>query len=178
MILVIHIRRQQIHYYYYYYFRFIINNKESANFGIKHDDTTDIEMNHLIILLSFAHCLLTFCGFNQTEILKAESSTSDRLINNQYSLFILEMIISDNFVRITPPNQSDFELPDKLAKTEPYGNEDFNADGKEDVLVYLGACGTGRFMYGLFLKQIDNYYKLAFMDYLKNPEFKVEKNGF
>ena len=32
-------------------------------------------------------------------------------------------------------------------------------------------------MYGLFLNQYDNFYKLVFMDYLKNAEFEVEKNG-
>lgn len=32
-------------------------------------------------------------------------------------------------------------------------------------------------MYGLFLNQYDNKYTLAFFNYLKNIEFKIEKNG-
>ncbi len=99
-------------------------------------------------------------------------------INNKNRLFILNEKISENYVRIIPPKNSDFEFPDSSAKTEPHKNGDFNADGKEDILIYLGACGTGGCMYGLFLNQYDNFYKLAFMDYLKNAEFKVEKNGF
>ena len=96
---------------------------------------------------------------------------------NKDSLFILNERINENFVQIIAPKNSDFELPDSSAKTEPYKNGDFNADGKEDILVYLGACGTGGCMYGLFLNQYDNFYKLVFMDYLKNAEFEVEKNG-
>lgn len=65
-----------------------------------------------------------------------------------------------------------------LLKTEPYKNGDFNADGKEDIMVYLGACGTGGCMYPIFLNQNKNYYKLAFMDYLKEAQFEKEKNGF
>jgi hypothetical protein len=99
----------------------------------------------------------------------------DKSITNQDSLFILQVKISENFVRIIPPKDSDFELPDSTVKTEPFKNGDFNADGKEDILVYMGACGTGGCMYGLFLNQYDNYYKLAYFDYLKNAEFKIEK---
>ena len=105
------------------------------------------------------------------------SELLDKSINNQDSLFILKVKISENFVRIIPPKNSDFELPDSSAKTEPFKFGDFNADGKGDILVYLGACGTGGCMYGLFLNQYDNYYKLAYFDYLKNAEFKIEKNG-
>ncbi len=99
------------------------------------------------------------------------------LTSNKDSLFKLNEIASENYVRIIPPKDSEFKFPDSTAKTEPYKNGDFNADGKEDLLVYLGACGTGGCMYGLFLNQYDDFYKLAFMDYLKNAEFKVEKNG-
>jgi hypothetical protein len=108
---------------------------------------------------------------------KQKPEQLDKIINNQDSLFILQVKISENFVRIIPPKNSDFELPDSSAKTEPFKNGDFNADGKEDILVYMGACGTGGCMYGLFLNQYDNYYKLAYFDYLKNAEFKIEKNG-
>ncbi|MBX7243842.1 MAG: hypothetical protein K1X92_19025 [Bacteroidia bacterium] len=101
----------------------------------------------------------------------------DKTITNQDSLFILQVNLSENFVRIIPPEISYFELPDNSVKTEPFRYGDFNADGREDILVYMGACGTGGCMYGLFLNQYDNYFKLAFFDYLKNAEFKVEKNG-
>jgi hypothetical protein len=108
---------------------------------------------------------------------KVKPEQLDKSITNQDSLFILKVKISENFVRIIPPENSNFELPDSSAKTEPFKNGDFNADGKKDIMVYLGACGTSGCMYGLFLNQYDNYYKLAYFDYLKNPEFKIEKNG-
>lgn len=95
----------------------------------------------------------------------------------QKGLFKLDINLSENFVLLIPPENSDFELPDSSAKTEPYKSGDFNADGKKDILIYLGACGTGGCMYGLFLNQYDKYYKLAFIDYLKNTEFKIDKDG-
>ncbi|SDJ59707.1 hypothetical protein SAMN04487898_103356 [Pedobacter sp. ok626] len=101
----------------------------------------------------------------------------DKSINKQDGLFILIKKNSEDFVRIIPPKNSKFELPDSSAKTEAFKYGDFNADGKKDILVYLGACGTGGCMYGLFLNQYKNYYKLAYLDYLKNVEFKIEKNG-
>lgn len=94
----------------------------------------------------------------------------------QGNMFILNEIISENFVQIIPPKNSDFEFPDSSAKTEPYKWGDFNSDGKEDILVYLGACGTRGYIYGLFLNQYGKYYKLVFMDYLKNVEFKVDED--
>lgn len=93
-------------------------------------------------------------------------------------LFKVDLVVEENFVRIIPPKNSNFYLPDSSVRIYPHCFGDFNADKKQDVLVYLGACGTGGCMYGLFLNQFDNYYKLAFNDYLKNPEFKTEKNGF
>lgn len=101
----------------------------------------------------------------------------DKSINKQDGLFVLIKKNGENFVRIIPPKNSKFELPDSSAKTEAFKYGDFNADGKKDILVYLGACGTGGCMYGLFLNQYKNYYKLAYLDYLKNVEFKIEKNG-
>lgn len=94
------------------------------------------------------------------------------------TLYKLDIIDSENFVRITIPEGADFSFPDEAAKKEPYEHEDFNSDGKADVLVYLGACGTGGCMYGLFLNQHDNYYSLAFMDYLKGAEFEKDTDGF
>ena len=72
----------------------------------------------------------------------------------------------------------DFSLPDESSKTEPYKIADFNGDKKEDILVYMGACGTGGCVYGLFLNQFDDYYTLAFMDYLKSPDFEKDENGY
>lgn len=97
--------------------------------------------------------------------------------NNKANLFRLELKLHEDFVGIKAPEKSNFELPDSSAKTELFKLGDFNADNKEDILVYLGACGTGGCMYGLFLKQYGNYYQLAFLDYLKNAEFRKEKNG-
>ncbi|AIZ43043.1 hypothetical protein [Cellulophaga baltica] len=94
------------------------------------------------------------------------------------SLFRLDIIDNENFVRITIPEGIDFELPDSFAKTEPEKYADFNGDNKPDLMVYLGACGTGGCMYGIFLNQYDNYYKLVFMDYLKGTTFEKDENGF
>ena len=112
-----------------------------------------------------------------TAVAKRLNPELDQSINKQSGLFTLIKKKSENVVRIIPPKNSKFELPDSLAKTEATKYGDFNTDGKKDVLVYLGACGTGGCMYGLFLNQHKNYYKLAYLDYLKNAEFKVEKNG-
>lgn len=109
---------------------------------------------------------------------KLNSVRSSEVVKiQQDSLFTLDINVDENFVKINAPKELDFELPDSSAKTEPFKTGDFNADNKKDVMVYLGACGTGGCMYGLFLNQYDNYYKLAFMDYLKGAEFKTDKNG-
>ncbi len=105
------------------------------------------------------------------------SKTLNRTMHEQDDLFMLQKNIGGQWIKIIPPKNSNFELPDSAANIEPYKYDDFNADGKEDILLYLGACGTGGCMYGLFLNQFDNFYKLAFMDYLKNAVFKIEKNG-
>lgn len=79
---------------------------------------------------------------------------------------------------ITPPAGSDFSLPDSSDEIYAYEYRDFNTDNKEDVLVRMGACGIGGCMYGLFLNQHDNHYKIAFFDYLKNVEYETDENGF
>lgn len=97
----------------------------------------------------------------------------------QDSLFKLHIVESENFVRIDPQGSTDFSLPDSSAKTEPYKIDDFNADGKSDVMIYMGACGAGGVcMYSLFLKQDDAYYRLAFMEYLKGAKVEKDKEGF
>lgn len=115
---------------------------------------------------------------NKIEATKHEKSENrqQKREENFDGLFKLDIKDEENFIRIVAPKNSNFTLPDSTAKTEPYKFGDFNADKKQDVLVYLGACGTGGCMYGLFLNQFENYYRLAFMDYLKNVEFKKGKN--
>jgi hypothetical protein len=120
--------------------------------------------------------LLEYFGFRSLDC-KLNPKEKVESTSNRDKLFKLKEIISENFIRIIPPKNSEFEFPDSSAKIEPHKKGDFNADGKEDILVYLGGCGTGGCIYGLFLNQYDDFYKLAFMDYLKNAEFKVEKNG-
>jgi hypothetical protein len=134
-------------------------------------------MKQITIIVSLTLFILTSCNNKDAETEKTKISTTNEIINNQDNLFILEEKLSENYVRIIPPKNSNFELPDNSAITEPFKYGDFNADGKQDILIYLGACGTGGCMYGLFLNQKDNMYKLAFMDYLKNVEFKIEKDG-
>ncbi len=95
----------------------------------------------------------------------------------QDSLFTIDFKVRENFVKIIPPKNSTFELPDSSVQIQLVKNVDFNTDGKKDLLVNFGACGKGACMYGLFLNQYDNKYTLAFFNYLKNIEFKIEKNG-
>lgn len=95
----------------------------------------------------------------------------------QDSLFQLNIDRRKKLVNIIVPKNSTFQFPDNTAKNKVIKLGDFNADNKEDVLVKLGGCGTGGCICGLFLKQRDNYYKLALLEYLKNIEFKIAKNG-
>jgi hypothetical protein len=67
------------------------------------------------------------------------------------SLFTLHLNNKGNKVEIIPPQNSSFSLPDSTVTLVVFEKLDFNADGKKDVLVNLGACGTGGCMYGLFL---------------------------
>ena len=55
--------------------------------------------------------------------------------------------------------------------------KDVTNDHKADLLIDLGACGTGGCMYGLFVKVAEHRFKLAFFDYLKNPAFIKNKKG-
>ena len=91
--------------------------------------------------------------------------------------FIINMQPNSNLVEVIPPKNLDFELPDSSTIIERVKLGDFNADRKEDVLVYLGACGTAGCMYALFLNHFENQYQLAFMDYLKNVEFGIAGDG-
>ena len=96
------------------------------------------------------------------------------------SLFALIVDLKENkenYVQIIAPKDLNFKTPDSTTKAEIYKVGDFNADNKKDIMVNLGACGTGGCIYALFLKQYGNYYKLAFMDYLKNAEFEKSENG-
>ena len=130
------------------------------------------------VILSFLIVLLISCHVKQEKTAPISNSIqADKAINKTDELFILQERISENFVSIIPPKNSDFDFPDSAAKTEPYKSEDFNADGKQDIMVYLGACGTGGCVYAIFLNEKENYYKLAFMDYLKGTEFEKENNG-
>ncbi len=130
-------------------------------------------------LSTFTLCLvLIIMGCKNSDKGKSDEHNEKIEVKIPDSLYKLEINNEENFIKINAPEKLNFSLPDSSAKTEPYKFEDFNGDGKEDVMIYLGACGTGGCMYGLFLNQYDDYYKLAFMDYLKGPEFEKEKSGF
>ena len=96
---------------------------------------------------------------------------------NKESLFKLNIIKGKNNVVITPPRSSDFTFPEDASKADLIKSMDFNADGKKDVLINFGACGTGGCMLGLFLNKSNKFYSLAFFDYLKNPEYIKSKSG-
>lgn len=55
--------------------------------------------------------------------------------------------------------------------------KDVTNDQKADLLIDLGACGTGGCLYGLFVKVAEHRFKLAFFDYLKNPAFVKNIEG-
>jgi hypothetical protein len=129
------------------------------------------------LIISFCIALITVaCKNSKTD--QPNEHVAARVEISPDSLYQLAFQGEEQIVKITAPEHFNFYLPDSSAQTRPQRFEDFNGDGKEDVLVYLGACGTGGCEYAMFLNQYDNYYKLAFMDYLKGPQFKKEKNGF
>ncbi len=130
-------------------------------------------MRYLFFFTFYLLLITTSCNHEG----ESNHSAKNKLVTASDSLFKLDYKLEENLVKINPPHTSEFYLPDSSSKIEPYQFGDFNADGKEDIMVYLGACGTGGCMYGLFLNQFENYYKLAFSDYLKGPEFVVDKNG-
>lgn len=110
--------------------------------------------------------------------LDSDILTERTISENMDSLFQIEMELNSDFVRIIPSLNSDFELPDSTTITSSYKMADFNADGKQDVLIYLGDCGTGGCNYGLFIKKHSTFYKLAYLDYLKNPQFEKDHDGY
>lgn len=112
---------------------------------------------------------------------KSSEEKKEQVTERDDSLFRLdkERFNNDNnYVVITAPKGSDFSLPDSAALLRIVKSGDFNADHKKDLLISMGACGTGGCMHGLFLNQYGNYYKLVYMDYLKNPTFKPGKKGY
>ncbi|WP_316736188.1 hypothetical protein [Pedobacter aquatilis] len=131
-------------------------------------------MKRIILIIGFAFLILSLHAQKDA---RTKIAVNKKTKTQQANLFSLREIKSENIIKIIPPKNSNFKLPDSSAKIQSIKRSDFNADGKIDLLVYLGACGTGGCMYGLFLNQHNNYYKLAFMNYLKNAKFKKEKNG-
>lgn len=137
--------------------------------------------NFEILRLKAVTVIMIFSCIFFTHPLNAQSgkkSTNKRYQKNSDSFFILKFNSIRNTVKIIPPNLSDFGHSDFSGDHDVFKIADFNADGKKDMLINLGACGTGGCIYGLFLKLHENFYFLAFEDYLKNPEFSKEKNGF
>lgn len=126
----------------------------------------------------FALSLFFIFAYNSYSIkgIVADQNLEKRQISND-SLFQLDFLEAGNVVQINSPKHSDFYLPNDDTELKPFKLADFNNDGKEDILINLGECGTGGCMFGLFLNQFDNYYTLAYSDYLKNPDFKEDKNG-
>ena len=74
---------------------------------------------------------LISCQSNNATGLVIQKTSEQIQTVKQDSLFILDIKLNENFVRITVPKNSDFEFPDSSAKTEPYKFGDFNADKKE-----------------------------------------------
>lgn len=118
-----------------------------------------------LLQVSLLILFVSFC-FGQNEINKA----------NDY--FIVDTKIKGICLKIILPEKFDFSFLDYYSEIKLFKFADFNSDKRKDILVNVGACGTGGCMYALFINIDRNYYKLAFMDYLKNPEFGFDKSGF
>ena len=133
-------------------------------------------MKNLFITSSI---ILLFC----MSCKNSKNDESNDLIENDRSeipedFYEIQFESESNSAKIFNSDGSVFSQPDEDMNPEIHKSEDFNADKKEDLMIYLGACGTGGCVYGIFLNQYDNYYKLVFMDYLKGPDFKKDENGF
>lgn len=123
------------------------------------------------LLFSFLKKETTSIGlYSNVNILTKQFVNSD-------SLFKVNLSNKESLVEIIPLQNSSFSLPDSTVTLVVFEKLDFNADGKKDLLINLGACGTGGCMFGLFLKHTRNKYTLAYLNYLKNIEFIIEKNG-
>lgn len=110
-------------------------------------------------------------GFYESETAKIRAKRKGEI------LYTVNVISTDQSVMISVPQNSDFEFPDNKFEPMLIKSADFNADGKIDLLVNLGACGTGGCMVAVFLKKYGDDYSLAFLDYLKNAEYEKDKNG-
>jgi hypothetical protein len=96
------------------------------------------------------------------------------------NLFVIDINKEKRIVSMEANNQLDFSLPeggDRPLSSYNVMYEDLNADNKVDMIINLGACGTGGCMYGIFLNYHNNQYTLAFMDYLAYFSLIKEKNG-
>lgn len=141
--------------------------------------------NKMIFIGLIVWCFLYSCAVDKNEgvIVQANlESTFDTVTTNNEepikdSLYRLEINLDDNKVTIHPPKDVEFELPDSSANLYPNQFTDFNADQKEDVMVYMGACGSGGCVYGIFIREKADYYHLALMTYLKGPSFEKAPNG-
>lgn len=128
-----------------------------------------------IIILLLIACQIRAERIDNTNYIN--SVGNDILTKNKDTLYVLENTNDENLLLITVPVNSKLELPDSSGKVELVKSGDFNADKKNDKMVNLGACGTGGCMTGVFLNHHDNHYTLAFGDYLKNPEFEIDRKG-
>lgn len=85
--------------------------------------------------------------------------------------FKIEHIDDGKAIEIFPLNHTEFELPDSSWEISVFQIMDFNADQKSDLMLNMGACGTGGCIYNIFLQAEENTYCLALSSYLKNTEF-------
>ncbi|MBU2996446.1 hypothetical protein KO500_08365 [Cellulophaga baltica] len=133
------------------------------------------------IIFTITILILTSCKYNQEKKIAINNIITEQniLLENKIdSLFELNIRGDLNSITIKAPKKLDFTFPENTEFFKIYQFDDFNADNKEDVIINLGACGTGGCIYAIFLNEYNNYYNLAFMDYLKGTVFEKELNGF
>ena len=126
-------------------------------------------MKIYLLLILF---LLSAC---QADIGNSAAETFKKRQSMYYEIHAAD--VSATRVNIKSPQGAKYIFPEGGNERLVYWRKDMNSDGKLDLLVDLGACGTGGCLYGVFLKVQEHNFKLAFFDYLKNPEFKKDRKG-
>ncbi|MBK8808188.1 MAG: hypothetical protein IPO21_16800 [Bacteroidales bacterium] len=114
----------------------------------------------------------------ENTVVGQNQNTGSNQENPHNNLFTIRYDQTDSVYTITVPQElsSQFMCETENLRLDQTG--DFNADGKDDIVFFMGACGTGGCVYGVFLHEYDIYYRLAFNEYLKCPAFETDKKGF
>jgi hypothetical protein len=126
-----------------------------------------------LFIISLTCLLFISCSNNEQTTKHQTKTTKNREL-------IYEIHADDlwaKFVNIKEPKGRKVVFPEGGKQRSVVLRKDVTNDQKADLLIKLGACGTGGCMYGLFVKVAEHRFKLAFFDYLKNPALVKNKKG-